>query len=440
MKKQFIYCLAFLCSFLTYSQTFDSQKIDSLLNSLDTENMAMGTVSIFKEGKEIYQKSIGFKNLNNSTKANELTKYRIASVSKAFTATIILQLAEEGKLKLTDYVSKYFPKVPNSNSITIENLLYHRSGLYDLTNEKGFELWISKPRKRKEILEKIIQNGTVFQPNDKAAYSNTNYVLLSYIAEEVDKKRFAKIFKERIVKPLNLKRTQFGGDINLKKNEASSYYWENSKWNPITIETNLTGPMGAGGIISTAKEVNIFYNSLFSGQLISSEFLQQMITSKENMGMGLHINNYKGLKLYAHAGAMDGFRSMAVIIPEKGLSACLTFNATKIAVPELLINILETYFSNDPTMNRKVSIALTSDDLDKYLGTYGGEGFPAKVTFTKKGNILFAQATGQPIFELIAEKKDVFTYDVMGISFRFNTQQKTLKLLFGDKEYLLKKE
>lgn len=408
MKKIITFFIAFSCSIFTEAQTSHKTALDNLLSSFESENKAMGTVSIADKGITTYQNSIGFANLTLSKSANEYTKYRIGSITKTFTATVILQLVDEGKVQLNKLLKEYFPEIPNADKITIEHLLYHRSGLYNITKEDGFHIWISKQRKRSEMLKKMIHNGVVFEPNTNNEYSNTNYILLSYIAEDIDKKSFAKILKKRIIKPLGLVNTHFGKEINIKKNEAISYYLEDSKWQPIAIETNLKGPMGAGAIVSTAKELTIFYTSLFSGKLLSKSSLQKMTTPKDEMGMGISVINYKGLLVYGHDGGIDGFRSMAVYIPKKKLAMAFTFNASRISSTGALIEILETYFKNDKELQSKSLINLTSSSLDKYLGIYSGKTFPAKVTFTKKGNILFAQATGQPIFKLIAVKKKRF--------------------------------
>lgn len=440
MKKNTLVFLALLCSFFSEAQLKDKANLDKLFTSFEKENKAMGTVSIFKDGNEVYTKSIGFANIELAKKADDLTKYRIGSITKTFTASIIFQLIDEGKLALNTLVSKYFPEVPNSNKITIKNLLYHRSGLYNITREKGFHVWISKPRNRKKMLTKIVKHPVDFQPNEKTAYSNTNYILLSFIAEKIDKKSFSKIIKNRISKPLKLDRTHFGKKIKIKKNEATSYYWENSKWNPITIETNLKGPMGAGAIVSTAKEVNIFYNKLFTGKLISKNSLEKMITPINEMGMGISVINYRGILIYGHDGGIDGFRSIAAYIPKKKLSIAFTFNASNIPSTGTLVQILETYFRNDTSVINVSKSKLKTADLDKYLGVYSNNSFPAKVTVTKKGNILYAQATGQPIFELTATKAHVFKYAPLNIILAFKPLKKSLNLKFNGRNHLLAKE
>ncbi|MBJ2174020.1 beta-lactamase family protein [Aureibaculum sp. A20] len=437
---RFVLIIALLfCSYLQ-SQTGDKTKLDSLFSNIEENKIGMGTVSIFKDGKEVYQKSIGFSNINSKSKANALTKYRIGSITKTFTATIIMQLIDEEKLNLNSNLSTYFPEIENAEIITIENLLYHRSGLHNVTNEKDFQLWISKPRTRNEMLEKFIKNGVDFEPNEKTAYSNTNYILLSYIAEDIDNKSFSEILDTRISKPIKLNKTIYGKDIIPSENEAVSYYQENSAWKPITLETDLAGPMGAGAIVSTPRELNVFYDNLFSGKLVSRVALEQMKSVKENMGMGLSKLVFKGLEVYGHDGGIDGFRSMAAYIPSKNVSIAFSFNAASTSTTPILIAILETYFSDDPSLENTSKIVLKSEDLEVYLGVYSGSTFPAKVTFTKEGNTLFAQATGQPIFKLIAIDKDSFSYDSMGIKFTFNLANNSMILNFGGKIHDLQKE
>ncbi|QCX40826.1 beta-lactamase family protein [Aureibaculum algae] len=440
MVKYIIIIIAFLTSLCLQSQTIDKTKLDSLFSNIEENKIGMGTVSIFKDGQEVYQKSIGFSNINSKSKANALTKYRIGSITKTFTATIIMQLIDEKKLSLSSNLSSHFPEIENAEIITIENLLYHRSGLHNVTNEKDFQLWISKPRKRKEMLEKFIKNGVDFEPNEKTAYSNTNYILLSYIAEDIDKKTFSEILNNRISDPIKLDRTIYGKDIIPSENEAVSYYEEDSEWKPITLETDLTGPMGAGAIVSTPRELNVFYDNLFSGNLVSKDALEQMKSVKENMGMGLSKLVFKGLEVYGHDGGIDGFRSMAAYVPSRNVSIAFSFNALNTEATTILVSLLETYFSNDPSLESESKIDLTSNDLDVYLGVYSGSTFPAKVTFTKEGNTLFAQATGQPIFKLIATEKDSFSYDSMGIKFTFNLANNSMILNFGGKIHDLQKE
>lgn len=437
MKKGFLLLMVFLCSFLSIAQ---QKNLDTFFENLAKENKAMGSISIYKNGKETYSKHIGYKDYNKKTRANNTTKYRIGSITKTFTATIISQLVDEGKLTLNTKLNTFFPKLPNASKTTIEDLLRHQSGLTNITQSDDIRSWIEKPQTRKQMIDRFIKNGTQFDPGEKSEYSNTNYVILSYIAEILDKKSFNKILDSRIIKPLKLKRTEFGKAINPKDNNAFAYYFNNNQWNLITMQTHMSAPMGAGAVVSTPSDINVFYTNLFSGKLTSKKSLKNLTTIKKGKGLGIMQFNFKGLDVYGHDGGIDGFQSFALYIPEKNISMAFTFNGLQSLMMPLVISILDKYFENDSTLKKVASITLKPEDLKKYLGIYSGKTFPAKVNFTNKGNTLFAEATGQPVFKLTAVKKDSFIYDAMGIRFDFNPKNKTLELTFAGNKHLLKKE
>lgn len=122
------------------------------------------------------------------------------------------------------------------------------------------------------------------------------------------------------------------------------YFPENGKWSPIVYQTNLTGTMGAGGIISTAREVNVFYSELFGGKFLSPETLTTMTTPVgDDLGMGIAVSTMKGYDIYGHTGRIDGFRSMAAYFPEEKLSIALTFNCGKGSMAKKMRRVLNAY-------------------------------------------------------------------------------------------------
>jgi len=429
-----------LCTGGLHAQSFDTKKLDSLFNTLNVNLQAMGGISISSEGVEVYKKYIGYADLDQDKKNNPQTKHRIGSITKTFTATVIMQLVAEAKLSLDTRLNQFFPRIPNSEKITIEDLLRHRSGIYNITNEEDIMSWIVHPQTRNNMLDRFVKNESDFEPDTKTQYSNTNYILLSYIAEDFDTKPFSEILEERIINPLKLERTHFGQEIDSNKNEALSYFKENGGWELADLETHLSGPMGAGAMVSTPRELCVFYDGLFAGGLVSKSSLEKMKTIKENMGMGMTQFVFKGLEVYGHDGGIDGFQSFTLHIPERNTSFALTFNGMEGPLLPVVIAALEIYLKNDPEFQSSSTVQLSSGGLDVYLGTYSGETFPAKVVFTKEGNELIAQATGQPAFKLIAVDKGIFRYDSMGISFSFNLTDDTMLLDFGGKKHTLNKE
>lgn len=125
------------------------------------------------------------------------------------------------------------------------------------------------------------------------------------------------------------------------------YYPEGGKWHPITFHTNLIGTMGAGGIISNAKDISVFYNALFTGKLLPEKMLKKMTAPKEKMGMGIAVDNFNGMTVYGHDGAIDGFRSAIAHFPALKLTISFTFNASSGSSTQKLIQLFKAYLKTE---------------------------------------------------------------------------------------------
>ncbi|MDI1234034.1 MAG: serine hydrolase, partial [bacterium] len=175
------------------AQIVNKSKLDSFFSFLNEKNKTMGSISISKNGKQIYSNAIGFCAINSQLKlpANGESKYRVGSVTKTFTATMVFQLIEENKLALSVTLNQFFPQIPNASNITIGNLLNHRSGLSDFINDTNYSEWTSKPRTKVEILNFLSKGKVLFSPDMAMQYSNTNYLLLGYIIESITGKSYS---------------------------------------------------------------------------------------------------------------------------------------------------------------------------------------------------------------------------------------------------------
>lgn len=339
MRSFFISLLFTFSGFLINAQNpYNVEKLDSLFDIIDFNEMLMGSISIFSNGDEIYQRSIGYSDLEKISEANATTKYRIGSITKTFTAVVIMQLLEEGKLEKNTCLKKFFPQVPNSDKITIRNLLRHQSGLFNVTDDKDFRTWMVEPQSREEMLNRIKKNGVVFEPAERSEYSNTNYLLLSFIAEEIEDKGYAEIVKERIIDKLNLQNTFYGGKIDPEDNQAHSYVKSDNHWD-LAPETDMSVPMGAGALVSTPEDLNTFFYNLFEGNLLSENSLRAMKTTQDGTGIGLMKLPLKEIEAYGHGGGIDGFASLAVHFPKEKITAAYIENASKLE-PQYLQNSL----------------------------------------------------------------------------------------------------
>ncbi len=423
------------------SIAFDEKKLDSLFNIIESENMGMGTISIFHGNQEIYTKSIGFADLDNKVKSNKQTIYRIGSISKTFTAAIFMKLVEEGKVNLEDPLSKYFPLATNAHKITMDMLLKHQSGLYNFTNSGEYLHYYTEGKSRAELLKLITEEETVFNPGEKYEYSNTNYVLLSLIIEEIEGKPFDLVFKERISKPLALNRTFIGKEIQIGNNEAFSYE-RIAKWEK-QAETNLSIPLGAGSVVSTPNEINQFLIALFHNKLISDSSLATMTDLKDgNFGYGIFKIPFYEKEGWGHSGGIDGFNSLAVYFPEDSISITYVSNGTRYSVNDILIGAMSIYFNKEgyELPDFQPSVVLSPADLEPLTGVYSSEQFPLKITIEQDEHILLCQATGQPQFSLEAIDKTTFQFIQAGLRLKFYPKEHKMVLFQAGAQFELFKK
>ena len=439
MKKAILTTALFLTlGQIGFSQNLDKTKLDNYFNALEQNNKFMGSVAVSKNGEIIYTKSIGFADVENKVKATENSKYRIGSISKSFTTVLILKAVEQKKLNTNQTIDKWFPTIKNAKKITVNHLLSHRSGIHNFTDDKDYLTWNTQPKTEKEMIEIIAKGGSDFNPDSKAEYSNSNFVLLTYILEKTFTKSYSDLLQEFIVKPIGLKNTYVFGKINPSNNECKSYSFSGS-WKTET-ETDFTVPLGAGAITSTPSDLTKFADALFSGKLLTNESLEIMKTIKDGYGIGLfQIPFYKSVG-YGHTGGIDGFSSIYSYFSDDKISYALISNGTNINNNDISIAVLSAIYDKPYEIPVFTTFTLTSEDLDKYLGVYASKQIPMKITISKDGNTLIAQGTGQPAFPIEATEKDKFKFDQAGAKFEFNLTAKTMILFQGGGQINFTKE
>ena len=433
--------LGILLVFLTQigvAQDFNKLKLDSYFNALQTNDKFMGSVAVSQNGNLIYTRAIGFSDIEEGIKASENTKYRIGSISKTFTAVLAFKAVEEGKMDLDESIDRYFPTIKNADKITIAQLLSHRSGIHNFTSEEDYLTWNTEPKTEKEMVDVIAKGGSDFEPATKAEYSNSNYVLLTYILEKSFKKPFSDILREYITQPLDLKNTYLGGKIDAKDNESQSYKWIGN-WK-LESETDMSVPLGAGAIVSTPSDLVKFSDALFGGKLIEEESLKQMKTIKDGYGMGLFQMPFGNKVSFGHTGGIDGFSSVFIHFADGNISYAMISNGTNFNNNNISIAVLSAVYNEPYDLPEFNIVEVSSEDLDKYLGVYSSSDVPLKITITKDDNTLIAQATGQSSFPLDATDKDKFKFDAAGVVMEFDTANQSFILKQGGGSFVFKKE
>ena len=418
----------------------DTKQIDDYLNLLEANNKLMATMAITSGGQPFYSKAVGFADVSNSIKNQETTKFRIGSITKAFTAVMIFQLIDEGKLTLETSLSKFFPEIKSASKITMTYLLNHSSGLYNITNAPDFGEWMLEHSTKDQMLSRIKTYDLDFEPGSNTAYSNTNYLLLGYIIETLDKTSYADVLKKRIMDKIGLDNTLYGGKVNTNNSESNSYVRTKGKWK-LLPETDMSNPGGAGAIVSTSGDLTKFMNALFSGKLISTSSLEAM--KKTNDGEtchGIFYANVNGLDVYVSEGGIDGFQSMLAHVPKFNMTMALTANGLDYNKTQILLTVFGALSGQPITMPVFTKYELTAKQAKTYEGEYACEEVPYKLIFKANGNVLMGAPEQSNLKELIPVKQHQFTFDTLGVVLDFYPGIESVKFTKGnDKPLMFKK-
>lgn len=438
MKKLILFAwIQLFFSFLSFAQILDITKLDSFFNTLGQHGLANGSIAISIDGKTQYQRAVGFSFIDGAKKipADIITKYRIGSATKMFTAVMIFQLVEEGKLSLDGKLATFFPLLPNAEKITIRNMLYHRSGLHDYTHDTNFESWMDKPKTQEELIHIIKEKGSDFEPGTQADYSNSNYLLLGYIIEKLCKMPYADAVQMKIISKLHLQNTHYGRPINIHNHEAASYKYENNSWTD-QKETNPGIHGGAGSLVSNPSDLIIFINALFTGKLVSKTTLTKMETMIDGYGMGMFPDKYGSKPSFGHNGRIEEFYTAAWYFPGKNLSVAYCTNGIDYPRTDIMDGVLKICFNEPFDLPFSQNLRLTDADLEKYLGRYSSGQIV--VNCTKDSTRLLLETKGK-IFALEPINRNYFMHAQTGYFFQFDPEKSSLQIKETDNIYQLKR-
>ena len=421
-----------------YAQTLDKTKLDLFFDRLAEKNKAMGSLTIAKDGKVLYTRVIGYAQVDATAKKplTAASRFRIASITKTFTAVMILQLVEEGKLKLTDTLDKFFPQVPNAKKITILQILSHRSGIPNVRRDQA--TWKpGAPVTKDEMLALIVKGAPEFEPDTKNSYSNSGYFLLGLILEKLTGKPYDQALEERINSKLGLADTYIAtGRIDVNKGEALTYINTGSDWK----QGFETDPSIGFQLISTTGEMAKFIQSLFDLKLISQDSLNQMKTMRDGEGLGMVTFTFAGKTFYGNTGGGDNYGSWLAYQPEDKLVVAYTTNAKVHPVKDIVSGAIDIYYGKPFEIPAFETIAVSPEVLDKYAGVYSTADAPRKWTITRDGGTLFVQPGSESAAALEATAQDKFQLFGGRVVFEFDAAKNQMILKRGGRSIVFTKE
>lgn len=327
-----------LLIFITANSSFAQQtatQIDELMKKYYDYGQFNGAILVAEKGKVVYAKGLGLANMEWSMPNQPDTKFRIGSITKQFTATLILQLVEEGKLKLdgkiTDYLTDY--RKDTGDRVTIHHLLNHTSGIPSYTSRPDFRTAIMRnPYKITDFVKQLTSGDLEFEPGSKFSYNNSGYVLLGAIIEKVTGKSYETVLTERILKPLGMTNSGYDSTSPLLPKRASGYEKRPSGYvNAPYLDMSL--PYAAGSIYSTVEDLYKWDQALHEGKILSAESRKLMFTpGLSNYGYGIRITDEKigkselKTKIIGHGGGINGFNSLLTRAVDKGQTVVILDN------------------------------------------------------------------------------------------------------------------
>lgn len=403
-----------------------ADKIDDYITAqIKRLHVPGASLAIVRDGHITKAQGYGFANLELRSAATKETVYEIGSTSKQFTATAIMMLVEEGKVRLDDTITKYFPEAPQAwRGITIRHLLTHTSGIQNhvavphwldvFTTNLAFETAPSPD----ELLKMFFKLPLEFQPGETWAYDNTGYYLLGIIIEKASGKSYWRFLDERIFKPLGMNATRSTDPQPIVRNRASGYEWKNDHFEnrPVLLPAIA---FSAGSLLSTVEDMAKWDAALYTEKLLKKSSLVQMWTpvatndgaaAPSNYGFGWFIDSYHGHRLVQHSGGTPGFSSVIYrFIDDKLTIIFLTNHADRI-LDELAVDLAGICV---PALKR--ADANTDPDpkttamlKDVVSGLLKGKSEPE--SFTPAMRIFLSTVTGKAFWKWFADHGELSSF------------------------------
>ena len=300
---------------------------------------------VIRDGNPIVRRAYGLADVANNMKATPATNYRLASVTKQFTATAIRRLEEEGKLTLDDRVRQWLPELPAAtDAVTIRHLLTHTSGLIDYED-------VMAPETKEQLHDVDVlrllqhQNETYFAPGTSYRYSNSAYALLGLIVERASGVTFATYLKQRVFEPIGMQATvAYEENISTVSNRAYGHSFVDNAWTR-TDQSLTSAVLGDGGIYSSIDDLAKWDAALYDA-FYAPAFVPATPTDdpKVEYGFGWRISEHRGARMLWHSGETRGFRNVLVRFPEKHLTVILLTNRNEPAPYATALKVADLFF------------------------------------------------------------------------------------------------
>ncbi|MER7837463.1 serine hydrolase domain-containing protein [Streptomyces sp. NPDC096040] len=356
----------------------DTAGMAAVLSSVVAKG-APGAMARIDDGTKVYKTTRGVADRTTRRAITTGDRFRVGSVTKTFSAVVLLQLVDEHKLALDAPVNRYLPGLLPDDRITVRHVLSHRSGLYDYTNDmfassvSGFEAVRNKVFTYRQLVNLSLKKPRTNAPGAAYSYSNTNFVVAGMLIEKITGHSVRTAYENRIFKPLKLRDTFYvHPDTKIPGQHANGYLTaDKSGAKPVdATDQTVSWAQSAGAIISTAQDLDTFYSALVRGKLTSTARLAEMerftrVNSNTSYGLGLRRRDLScGISVYGHTGAVQGYYAYAFTTKDGTRSLTALANASNnSAVLNTLAETLEPAFCGKRAATRGAGTPVEREDI-----------------------------------------------------------------------------
>jgi CubicO group peptidase (beta-lactamase class C family) len=301
--------------------------VDGVVNAaLQQQSIPGVEVALAKNGTILYAQAYGFSNLTTHQATQTSTIFEIGSISKQFTATLIMKLQEQGKLQVDDSINLYLPEYGFPPSITLRMLLTHTSGLWNYTDLPQYSNWAANGVSEATVLTAVSQSPLKFPPGTAYSYSNSNFFALGAIIEKVTGVSYPANLQQYIFQPLGLVNTYYA----LPPPSQSALGYINS--GVLAIVVDRSAPFAAGALSSNVSDLVAWDTALINGKVVSPDSFKAMTTSNGfttggvSYGFGLTLGTFNNRNIIEHGGAINGFTAENVVFLDNGFTVVVLTN------------------------------------------------------------------------------------------------------------------
>jgi CubicO group peptidase (beta-lactamase class C family) len=391
-----------------------------------------GVVLVSKNGQLVYKEMIGQASVEMNTPLNVNSVFKIASVTKSFTAMLMMVAVQDGRVKLNDSLVTFFPdlKDPLWRNITVEQLLSHKSGIAHNEGITDYLLFKSLlALNKQQALAEIFKTKLLFTPGTSVKYSSPGYFLLAAILERVYYENYDTILKEKITQPLGMGHTGIATTRLIIPNMVSSYHLIGDSL-IVAPYRDFSLMKGSGDMYASAGDLLKWTNS-FAGEIWGTAIKAQIFAPHSGLGLnsegdrygyGWYIRSLKGnLKTaYYHGGGTYGCSAMTVWYPDEKISVVILSNVSVLPVNELWADIEKIIFKQPfklPAINSK--LALNAAQLKQFEGHYSSSDGKMELDMIINNNQLYTKLGNNPAFEIYPESAFGFYGKKVSIKFTF---------------------